>query len=59
MTYQEFFNLDDAPFRLTPDPEYYFPSKRHSEALETLIYCVESGEGFVQITGQPGVAKHC
>ena len=57
MTYQVFFNLDDAPFRLTPDPEYFFPSKRHSEALETLIYCVESGEGFVQITGEPGVGK--
>ena len=57
MSYQDFFNLDDAPFRLTPDPEYFFPSKRHSEALETLVYCVESGEGFVQITGQPGVGK--
>jgi general secretion pathway protein A len=57
MSYQEFFNLDDAPFRLTPDPEYFFPSKRHSEALETLVYCVGSGEGFVQITGQPGVGK--
>ncbi len=57
MTYQVFFNLDDAPFGLTPDPQYYFPSKRHNEALETLIYCVESGEGFAQITGQPGVGK--
>jgi len=57
MTYQVFFNLDEAPVSLTPDPEYYFPSKRHNEALETLIYCIESGEGFVQITGQPGVGK--
>ncbi len=57
MNYQVFFNLDDAPFGLTPDPQYYFPSKRHNEALETLIYCVESGEGFAQITGQPGVGK--
>ena len=57
MTYQVFFNLDDAPFRLTPDPEYYFASKRHSEALETLFYCVETGEGFVQVTGEPGVGK--
>ncbi len=57
MSYQVFFNLDDAPFRLTPDPAYFFPSKRHNEALETLLYSVESGEGFVQITGEPGVGK--
>jgi type II secretory pathway predicted ATPase ExeA/ketosteroid isomerase-like protein len=57
MTYQTFFNLDEAPFSLVPDPDYYFPSTRHSEALETLRYCVQSGEGFVQITGQPGVGK--
>ncbi len=57
MTYQVFFNLDDAPFRLTPDPEYYFPSKQHNEALDTLLYCVEAGEGFAQITGEPGVGK--
>jgi len=57
MNYQIFFNLDDAPFRLTPDPAYFFPSKRHNEALETLIYSVDSGEGFVQITGEPGVGK--
>ena len=57
MSYQVFFNLDDSPFRLPPDPEYYFPSKRHNEALETLLYSVESGEGFVQLTGDPGVGK--
>lgn len=57
MSYQIFFNLDDAPFRLTPDPAYFFPSKRHNEALETLVYSVETGEGFVQITGEPGVGK--
>ncbi len=57
MTYQVFFNLDDAPFGLPPDPQYFFPSLRHNEALDTLIYCVESGEGFAQITGQPGVGK--
>ncbi len=57
MSYHAFFNLDEAPFRLTPDPEYYFPSKQHNEALDTLIYCVEAGEGFAQVTGEPGVGK--
>ncbi len=57
MTYQDFFKLNDTPFRLTPDVDYFFPSESHGAALETLIYSIRSGEGFVQITGQPGVGK--
>ncbi len=57
MSYEAFFHLDDAPFRLPPDPDYYFPSRRHREGLETLLYSINAGEGFVQITGEPGVGK--
>ena len=57
MAYEKFFGLKDAPFRLTPDPEYYFPSDVHKEALQTLIYSIRAGEGFVQITGDPGTGK--
>ena len=31
--YERFFGLDDAPFRLTPDPRYLFLSSKHAEAL--------------------------
>jgi len=57
MSYEEFFHLKDAPFRLTPDPDYFFPSGVHKEALDTMIYSIRSGEGFVLITGTPGVGK--
>ncbi len=57
MSYQRFFHLHDAPFRLTPDPDYYFPSRLHREALETLLYAIHGGEGFVQLTGDPGLGK--
>lgn len=57
MTYEAFFNLKDEPFRLTPDVDYFFPSEVHSEALETLLYSIKAGEGFVQVTGEPGVGK--
>lgn len=57
MTYEAFFNLKDEPFRLTPDVDYFFPSEEHSEALETLLYSIKAGEGFVQVTGEPGVGK--
>ena len=57
MTYKDFFKLTDTPFRLTPDVDYFFSSQGHGAALETLFYSIRSGEGFVQITGQPGVGK--
>lgn len=57
MTYQDFFKLKDTPFRLTPDVDYFFQSEGHGNALQTLLYSIRSGEGFVQITGRPGVGK--
>ena len=57
MDYEEFFGLTDTPFRLTPDPDYYFPSDVHKEALQTLIYSIRAREGFIQITGDPGTGK--
>jgi len=57
MDYKQFFGLKEHPFRLTPDPDFFFPSDSHREALETLLYSIRSGEGFVQITGIPGTGK--
>jgi len=57
MAYEKFFGLKETPFRLTPDPDYYFPSDVHKEALQTLLYSIRAGEGFVQITGHPGTGK--
>lgn len=57
MDYEKFFGLKDTPFRLTPDPDYYFPSEVHKEALQTLVYSIQANEGFIQITGDPGTGK--
>ncbi len=57
MDYLTFFGFQDAPFRLTPDPQFFFPSHTHQEALQTLLYSVRAGEGFIQITGDPGTGK--
>ena len=57
MDYEQFFGLKDTPFRLTPDPDYYFPSEVHKEALQTLLYSIRAQEGFIQITGDPGTGK--
>ena len=55
--YLEFFNLKTQPFRLTPDPNFLFPSAGHNKALSYLRYGLQQGEGFIVITGNVGAGK--
>ncbi len=55
--YKRFFNLRQRPFQLVPDPDYLFLSLCHEEALAHLTYALDSGEGFVEITGEVGTGK--
>ncbi|MES2536539.1 MAG: AAA family ATPase [Pseudomonadota bacterium] len=55
--YTQFFQLNQAPFSIAPDPSYLFMSERHREALAHLLYGVGSGGGFVLLTGEIGAGK--
>jgi general secretion pathway protein A len=55
--YLSFFNLNEDPFKITPDVEYFFMSPIHHEALMSLNYLLSSGEGFAVIIGEPGTGK--
>ena len=57
MDYLEFFALKEDPFRLTPDPFYFYPSESHNEALSSLNYMIEQKEGFFLVTGECGTGK--
>ncbi len=57
MGYLDILNLRDDPFRLTPDPSFFFSSETHSTALRCLEYIAENKEGFCLITGEPGTGK--
>ncbi len=52
-----FYNLKEDPFSITPDPEYFYPTKVHEQAVEAIHYLVEKGESFLLITGAPGTGK--
>lgn len=56
-TYLDFFGLREDPFRLTPDPDYYYPSAEHANALLSLDYVMNNREGFCLLTGEPGTGK--
>jgi general secretion pathway protein A len=55
--YASHFGLTEAPFSLTPDPRYLYMSEPHREALAHLLYGIEAGGGFVQLTGEVGTGK--
>ena len=55
--YEEFFGLEDEPFRLTPDPRYLYLSSKHAEALAHLRLGLTESGGFVCITGDVGTGK--
>jgi general secretion pathway protein A len=55
--YEQFFGLEDEPFRLTPDPRYLFLSAKHAEALAHLRLGLTESSGFVCITGDVGTGK--
>lgn len=57
MNFLEFYGLKEDPFRLSPDPVYFYPSRSHQMALDSLDYTVEQKEGFCMISGEPGTGK--
>ena len=55
--YEKFYGLKASPFRLSPDPGFFFGSKGHKRALAYLRYGLKQKEGFIVITGSPGTGK--
>ena len=57
MSYLSNFNLQEQPFRLTPDPEFLYWSKQHARAKAYMESTIWLADGFVVITGEIGSGK--
>lgn len=57
MEYLNFYKFREDPFGITPDPDFFYPSKWHTEALQSMEYLITKGEGFMLLTGEPGTGK--
>jgi type II secretory pathway predicted ATPase ExeA len=55
--YPGHFALKARPFRLTPDPAFYFHSRTHSEALRALQSFLHREDGIALIFGDVGTGK--
>ncbi|MDD5730233.1 MAG: AAA family ATPase [Candidatus Omnitrophica bacterium] len=55
--YEKFYGFAEKPFNTTPDSKFFFPSAKHTEALNSLVYAISERKGFVVITGEIGAGK--
>ncbi len=55
--YLEFFGMRELPFTLTPNTDFFLDLDGHHQALEVVQLALESGEGFIMITGEVGTGK--
>ena len=55
--YEEYFKLSGQPFKLNPDPKFFFGSRSHNKAMAYLHYGLRQAEGFIVITGEIGAGK--
>lgn len=55
--YLRLYGLKVAPFRLSPDPAFFYPAPSHLAAEKILQHAISNGEGFMVLTGQAGLGK--
>jgi type II secretory pathway predicted ATPase ExeA len=55
--YEKFFGFHRAPFELVPDPDFLFLGESHDSALANLVIGIDSGKGFVAVSGPVGTGK--
>lgn len=55
--YLNHFGLREFPFGITPDTSFIYSADAHQEALNTLLIGLDTGEGFIKITGEVGTGK--
>jgi MSHA biogenesis protein MshM len=55
--YYSHFGLSQAPFKITPNTEFFFSGGNRGPILEALIYAITHGEGVIKVTGEVGSGK--
>ncbi len=55
--YLQHFQLDQPPFRITPDTRLFFSGAKRGAVLDALIYAILNGEGIIKVVGEVGSGK--
>ena len=55
--FQEYYGLNQQPFSLAPNTEFYVDLETQQECFNVLSHALQAGEGFIKITGEVGTGK--
>lgn len=55
--YYAHFGLQQPPFKITPNTDFFFAGGSRGAVLDALIYAITSGEGIVKVVGEVGSGK--
>ncbi len=55
--YLQHFGLNETPFSLTPNTQFFLNTGSHHEALNLLLVGLENQAGFIKIVGEVGTGK--
>lgn len=55
--YHKYYKFKDAPFNVTADPDFFFSSDCHREAISALAYGIDQRKGIIVLTGEVGTGK--
>jgi len=55
--YLDYFGLKAYPFNTTANPDFFYESRGHEEALAALLYGINERKGILVLTGEVGTGK--
>ena len=55
--YYAHFGLLQAPFKITPNTDFFFAGGNRGPVLDALLYAITNGEGIIKVTGEVGSGK--
>lgn len=55
--YLDFYGLREAPFSVTPDPEFLYFSGTHKNVVDKVLYGINNRMGFILLIGEVGTGK--
>ncbi|HUW38341.1 MAG TPA: AAA family ATPase [Rhodocyclaceae bacterium] len=55
--YLDHYGLSEAPFRITPHSDFFFPGAKRGATLDALLYAITHDEGIVKVSGEVGSGK--
>ena len=57
LTYEPFYGLKEKPFSLTSDARFFYQSRSHAPAFDSLLHAIKRRESLTVLTGDIGTGK--